>query len=78
MPTILELDGFRFYFFSNEGSEPVHVHVSKGDGIAKLWLDPLTVAYSKRLNPAELRRVREITFANRVMFVRRWNEYFAR
>jgi len=38
VPTLLLVDGFRFYFFSNEGSEPPHVHVSKGDAIGKLWL----------------------------------------
>jgi hypothetical protein len=38
MPTLLRVEGFRFFFFSNEGQEPPHVHVSKGDGVAKLWL----------------------------------------
>jgi hypothetical protein len=36
MPTLLRVEGFRFFFFSNEGQEPPHVHVSKGDGLAKL------------------------------------------
>ena len=78
MPTVLRAEGFRFPFFSNEGSEPPHVHVSKGAGVAKVWLVPLTVAYAKALSPAERRRVREIVFANRAMFLMRWNEYFAR
>src|SRR3989442_1801226 len=29
MPTLLRVEGFRFFFFSNEGQEPPHVHVSK-------------------------------------------------
>lgn len=29
MPTILRLLGFRFFFYSNEGTEPAHVHVEK-------------------------------------------------
>lgn len=78
MPTILRADGFRFFFFSNEGNEPPHVHVSRGNGLAKLWLNPLAVAYSERFNPAEQRRLREIVFANRAMFVMRWNEHFSR
>lgn len=30
MPTVLRLDGFRFYFFSHEPNEPPHVHVDNG------------------------------------------------
>jgi uncharacterized protein DUF4160 len=29
MPTILRWKGFRFFFFSNEGDEPPHVHAEK-------------------------------------------------
>jgi hypothetical protein len=32
MPTVLVVEGFRFFFFSNEGFEPAHIHVEKGDG----------------------------------------------
>ena len=45
MPTLLRVEGFRFFFFSNEGQEPPHVHVSKDDGVAKLWLAPLQLVY---------------------------------
>lgn len=76
MPTLLEAEGFRFFFYSNERHEPPHVHVEKGDGEAKLWLQPVGVAYSHRLTPAELRRVRELTFAHQGVFVERWNEHF--
>ena len=46
MPTILVVEGFRFYFFSNEGTEPAHVHVEKGDGTAKFWLQPVELVHS--------------------------------
>jgi Domain of unknown function (DUF4160) len=32
MPTLLRIEGFRFFFYSSEGQEPPHVHVEKGDG----------------------------------------------
>ena len=35
MPTVLLVEGYRFFFFSNEGQEPPHVHVRKGGGVAK-------------------------------------------
>lgn len=76
MPTLLQAEGFRFFFYSNERHEPPHVHVERGDGEAKLWLQPVQIAYSHRLTPAELRLVRELTFAHQAVFVERWNEHF--
>jgi hypothetical protein len=76
MPTLLQTEGFRFFFYSNERQEPPHVHVEKGDGEAKLWLQPAQVAYSHRLTPAELRRARELAFRHQTTFTERWNEHF--
>jgi len=39
MPTILMIMGWRLFFYSNEGNEPVHVHCRKGDKECKYWLD---------------------------------------
>ena len=46
MPTVFRHDGFRFFFYSNEGDprEPVHINVIKDGGEAKLWLHPVAVA----------------------------------
>ena len=41
MPTVLRWGPYRAFFYSNEGSEPPHVHVRSGDKEAKFWLhDP--------------------------------------
>ena len=40
MPTIGRAGPYRFYFFANEGDEPRHVHVQRGDALAKFWLEP--------------------------------------
>ena len=39
MPVILRIDGFRFFFYSNEGNplEPAHIHVMKSGSEAKFW-----------------------------------------
>jgi len=76
MPTLLLIEGFRFYFFSDERQEPPHVHVRKGDSVAKLWLRPVDLAFARGFNRSELRRVRELTFEHQVFFIARWNEYF--
>ena len=44
VPTLLLVDGYRFFFFSNEGTEPPHVHVERGDGYAKFWLEPVELS----------------------------------
>lgn len=54
------------------------MHVSKGDGAAKLWLAPVRVAYAYGLTPAELRRVHELTRDHAPSFVERWHEVFDR
>ncbi len=78
MPKVLDVEGFRFFFFSDERQEPPHVHVEKGNGTAKLWLQPVRIAYAHNLTPAEIRRIRELTFEHQVAFVERRNEHFAR
>src|SRR2546422_7619486 len=78
MPTLLRVEGFRFFFFSNEGQEPPHVHVSKGDGVAKLWLVPIELAYASGLTPAELRRGRGLTREHAAPLLGRGHEVFCR
>ncbi len=76
MPTILRQDGFRFFFFSNEGNEPPHIHVEQAEGYAKYWLDTIELVDSYALNPNQLRKVRNLIKQNRVLFREAWNEYF--
>ena len=35
MPTVLKIDGFRFFFFSDE-HEPIHIHIEKADCYARI------------------------------------------
>ncbi len=35
MPTVTRIGAYRFFFFSNEGTEPPHVHVEREDALAK-------------------------------------------
>jgi uncharacterized protein DUF2442/uncharacterized protein DUF4160 len=43
MPVIFRDKGFRFFFYSNEGSpiERMHLHVRSSQGEAKFWLHPM-------------------------------------
>jgi hypothetical protein len=66
MPTLLRVEGFRFYYFSEERQEPPHVHVRKGDSVAKLWLLPVEIAFSRAFSRTELRRIRELTLEHQL------------
>ena len=45
-PTVLRVERYRLFFFSNEGHEPPHVHVQDGGKLAKFWLEVVTLAAS--------------------------------
>lgn len=77
MPTVLRINGFRLFFFSNEGKESPHIHVEKGDGYAKLWLeDPVRLQYSHKFTRAELRDIRGIVTEHAEHLKEKWNEFF--
>ena len=76
MPTILRIGGYRFFFFSNEGFEPVHVHVESAECHAKFWLRPVALANSVGYNGKELTSLRKIVDERSSFFVEKWHEYF--
>ena len=65
MPTVLRIGPYRFYFFSNEGDEPPHVHVDRDDCTAKIWLDPLELARSRGFRPKDIGAILRIITASR-------------
>ncbi len=79
MPKVFEVDGFRGFFYSNEGSprEPIHVHVSKGEGEAKFWVTPqVALAESWQMKVSELNRAEEIVIEHRQQILDLWRGYF--
>jgi hypothetical protein len=79
MPTVFRYRGFRFFFYSNEGTppEPVHIHVEKDNFEGKFWLIPeIRVAYNDGYDARTLRELLEIVEANKDQIERAWNEFF--
>lgn len=79
MPVIFRYNGYRFFFFSNEGNplEPLHVHARQGGAVAKFWIEPeVAVAASYGMSSAELRELVEVVARNRDLIERKWHEYF--
>ena len=77
-PTLHREDGFRFFIYSNEADEPAHVHVSRAGGYAKLWLEPVSVAWNRGFRPPELRQVVYIVQRDRAELLEAWNEHRTR
>jgi hypothetical protein len=78
MPTVLKVGEFRFFFFSNEGNEPVHIHVESDDKYAKFWLAPVQLARSVGYNAKELNEIRRLVSEHLDIFKEKWYEYFGR
>jgi hypothetical protein len=76
MPTVAKLGKYRLFFFSNEGTEPPHVHVESGDAYAKFWLEPVTLDRSIGYNASELTRIRKLVLEHRERVMERWHEHF--
>ena len=72
-------NGYRFFFFSNEGTplEGRHVHIRKGVSVAKFWLDPEpSLVSSWGLAPKELNSLERVVRDNLDLFRRKWDERF--
>jgi hypothetical protein len=78
MPTTFRSGPYRFYFYSNEKGEPAHVHVQRERFIAKFWLQPVSLASSKRFRAHELRAIQRIIEDHRDEFLEAWNEHASR
>lgn len=76
MPTVLRIGATRFFFYSNEGSEPPHIHIEQAEGVAKFWLAPVSLAASSRFGGRDLRRLEEQVLAHRQQFLDAWNDHF--
>lgn len=78
MPTILREGRYRFFFFSNEGFEPAHVHVESDREWAKFWLEPIQLADAAGYNSSELSKLRRLVEKHQGVFLEKWNEHFRR
>ena len=79
MPTILFVMGWRFFFYSNEGDEPIHIHCQKAEKECKYWLDidnfALEEAYSYNMNSKDKRDVKKIIFEYFEFIEQEWNRF---
>jgi len=76
MPTLLRIEGYRFYFYSHEPNEPPHVHVDKGGASAKIWLAPVALARNLGFRAKELSDILRMVGNYREALLEGWHGYF--
>ncbi len=77
VPTVMRSGGFRFFFFLNEGLR-AHIHVARGGGRAKVWLDDLSLASARSLTGADTRRILKLVLDHREELQDVWTSRFGR
>ena len=79
MPTVLLILGWRFYFFSNENNEPIHIHVSNAEMEWKFWLEEntfeITESFSYHMSPKDKREIRKIIFEHFDYIIEQWKQF---
>jgi hypothetical protein len=61
MPKVLYLKGYEFFFYSNEGNEPMHIHIGKAEAMGKIWLEPnIEIVYMYGFSPKEIKEILKI------------------
>ncbi|HQW67268.1 MAG TPA: DUF4160 domain-containing protein [Gemmatimonadales bacterium] len=77
-PTVLRINGYRFFFFSREELRP-HVHAAHSSGEAKVWLEPaVVIALSHGLSPRQLAEVVRLVQEHRDEIRHAWDAHFGR
>ena len=76
MPTVARIGPYRFFFFSNEGNEPPHIHVQRDAKLAKFWLQPVRPAMNSGFSSSERRKIERLVVEHRDEFLSAWQDYF--
>ena len=74
MPTLMRAGPYRLFMFMFDCAEPTHVHVEGNDGLAKFWLQPVSLADSLGYSPREISRIPTIVLRERMALIQRFEE----
>lgn len=75
LPTVLKIDGFRFFFFSDEHL-PLHIHVEKGDGYMRVELETFKVTKRYKFSKNDEKKIITIVQEHHQKLIGAWNDYF--
>ena len=80
MPTILLISGWRFFFYANEGDEPIHIHAKKAEMECKFWLKEdifeTEIALSFNMKNSDIREVKQIIYQHFDYIILEWKKFF--
>lgn len=75
MPKVIEKNGYRFFFYSNE-HRPIHVHVRHGDGEAVFNVEEsVELRESQNMKLNELSKAQELAEEFRDLILEKWHEH---
>ena len=75
MPTVLELFGIRYFYYSGD-HEPIHIHLENADGRAKVILEPeLKVDYNQGIKAKDLKKALVMIENYKEEIIKSWEEH---
>lgn len=74
MPEVFRQYGFVFFFYSNEGQEPMHIHVRKAGGFAKFWVEPVELDFAQGLKVSDLKMAEQLILEHIELIKSKWDE----
>ena len=76
MPTVKDIPGpYRFFFYSFDCNEPMHIHVRREKMTCKFWLEPIVLCKNHGFSPHELNQIRQLIQSHFVTLVEAWREH---
>jgi len=75
MPTVLKVFGFRFHFYSDEGTEPAHIHVESGNGECKFRLGPVALTRNRGMSAVDIRKVERLVYEHQDFLLEKYDEF---
>lgn len=74
MPEVFRELGFVFFFYTNEGNEPMHIHVRKAGGFAKYWIEPVELEFSQGMRVNDLKIAEQLIVVHLELIKTKWYE----
>lgn len=78
MPKI-RIEGYEFFFYSNEGNEAPHVHIYIDGSELKFWLTDVVLAtQNPHVGAHKINRIAKVIRRHKNMFLGFWHDYYSR
>lgn len=75
MPTV-QIEGYKFRFYSSDVNEPPHMHVLRGGSVAKVWLQPVQMEYNRGYSQRDMRQILQIAQERQQQLLELWHGHF--